>query len=161
MDRWYQTDFTGRIKRDGCLVFSILDMCASYLKSIGRDPKRLDRAHIHKMLEHAHDRGYMQASANDNSFGMYVMDHTGLANEFLSWLIEPDIRCKYLGAFYMSHEPRQSWGSKHGANGIIIQVQTKNGGHFRRLDYDPWRGGTEALYIKSVRYYKFFADKAG
>lgn len=160
MIEWYQTDFKGVIKRDGCLVFSILDMCVKHLESIGHKPKHLDRAHVHKLLDHAHDIGYIQKSYNDKGFGMYVLDHAGLANEFLSWLIEPDIRCKYLGAFFMSYESRQSWGNKHGANGIIIQVQTPNGGHFRRLDYDPWRQGTEAMYIKSVRYYKFYDDKA-
>jgi hypothetical protein len=158
MRTWYQTDFEGIIKRDGCLVFSIIDMCNDYLTSIGHVPKSLDKVHVEKMLEHAHERGYIQKSADDHAFGMYVLDHSGLANEVLSWLIEPDIRCKYIGAFYLDN--RQSWGHKHGSNGMILQVQTPNGGHFRRLGYDPWELGTDALFLRSVRYYKFYREAA-
>lgn len=41
----------------------------------------------------------------------------------------------------------------------IWNIHTKNGnGHFRLGNYDPWRGGTEIEYIKSIRYVKLMVD---
>jgi len=113
------------------------------------------------MHKHAHERGYLRKSRNNPEFGMYVYNHGGYANETLSWLIEPYVRCQYIGAFYL-HGSGQSWGIKEGANGIILQVQPAEyvRGHFRRFSYDPWQPELSIAYVRSIRYYKFIEEGA-
>lgn len=157
----YQTDFTGIVKDDGCLAFSIMDMVEEVLiNKFGVQPKNFSKKDVKNLLHHSHQRGWVQKGLNDKSFGVYVMNHEEFANEVLSWHIQPHIWCRYLGAEYMPEENRESWGNPEGNDAIIIQVTTKNGGgHFRRLEYDPWYPSPGIKRIRSVRYYMFFRDK--
>jgi len=155
MKRWYQTDFDDITRRDGCLVFSIIDGLYEGLEKMDKFPRDMSKDELKELFLHAHRRGYMQKNSKDSSFGMYVMNHEGFANEVLSWLLEPEIRCSYIGAHYMPEEDRENWGQGKGNDFLLLQVTTKNGGgHFRRPCYDPWEPSPGIDRIRSVRYYK-------
>lgn len=159
MKQWYQTDFDGIIRADGCLVFSMLDMCYEMLLGMGHSPRDVEKGELEEIFSHAHRRGYIQRNLEDPRFGMYVMDHSGMVNELLSFLIEPYVRCEYVAAEYVESEMRESWGEPETGDQIILQVRTgRGGGHFRRLCYDPWQPSPGIAKIRSVRYYQFWEE---
>lgn len=157
MKVWYQTDFDGIIRDDGCLVFSLLDGCYEGLYELGHNPRDVEKNELKEFFHYCHKRGYIQKGPKDPAFGMYVLDHSGLAEELISFLLVTDVRCDYLSAEYFESENRASWGDSQGNNMIILQVRTNNGGgHFRRLGYDPWQPSPGIAKIRSARYYRFW-----
>jgi hypothetical protein len=157
MKTWYQTDFDGIVRAEGCLAFSLIDACYEGLMNLGKSPRDLEGGEIEELLHHAHKQGHLQRGPEDRRFGVYVMDHGAFANEVLCWLLEPYVHCTYVAAEYMPGEGRASWGDPLTGTGVVIlQVKTpRGGGHFRRLCYDPWLPSPGIARVRSVRYYRF------
>ena len=135
-----QTDFSGKIRKYGCLWFCLMEMA----EKAGQT--KLSRANIIHMYDHLQTRGYMNQDC-------YIYDHAAVANEALSYMIKPDIRIKYVGAQYLD-KPEKSWGKNEG-DYIIFQTKTENvPGHFICLNYNPYYPPSKILSIRSVRYYE-------
>ena len=142
----FQTDFPEIISLHdyGCLFMSLLDI-------VEEDQfKQFSRQEILKLYDTLNDSGVLGSVNSPSEYGAYVYDHVKVLNK-----VSGEI-WKYVGRIYTKAEEernKKSFGTHVGATHSILQIQTKNMGHFRRLDYDPWGSGTSMLYLKSVRYY--------
>lgn len=153
-----QTDFPeGSVEHDeGCFVFEIYAMVCRALVEMGKTPKYFSKEEISTIFGECHKRGYIQRDYNDRSYGMYVMNPEKLANEYLSFMLFPYVRCSYTGADFMKFRDEKSWGNPGGDGEIILQVKTLNGnGHFRGLEHDPYDPSPGIARIKSARYFRF------
>lgn len=153
----YQTDYTGHIYRDGCLLCSIVTACEQLVKC------ELSDVHFLRLVDKLHyetKTGYDPACpvlSNENDkhmLGSFVWDHEAVFHEMFKALGAYH-RVKYTGRIYMQWEQERgkvSFG-EHGGDILILQVKTPNCGHFRLPDFDPWRPGTKMVDLKSIRYY--------
>jgi len=136
----YQSDYPGKIKEFGCLVFSLIHVAEKMCGKVFRAD------HVVPMYKHMIKQGYISEDC-------YVNNHAAVINEALSYMIEPDIRAKYVGADYLDKKYK-TWG-EHEGQYIILQTKTeKVPGHFICLDYNPYENGSRIISIRSVRYYE-------
>ena len=135
-----QSDFTGNIKKYGCLWFSLVNIAEEMCGC------KLSHANVLHMYKHLQDRGYMDKQC-------FVKDHSAVINEALSYMICPEIRAVYTGAQYLD-KLYKSWGASEGSY-IILQVKTEFvPGHFLRFNYNPYYPPSKILGVRSVRYYE-------
>ena len=156
----YQTDYTGHIYRDGCLLCCLVSLAES------RAGWELSRIQFLALVECLHELSaefdpgtpVLSEEADKLQPGSFVWDHARVANEALRMLGYPMHRLIYQGRIYMSWEEmrgRESFGDRIGADEVVLQIRTPNGGHFRLPNHDPWRPGTQMIDLKSIRYYRW------
>lgn len=134
-----QTDFSGKIRKYGCLFFCLMHVAE---KASGKQIRKEDVLTLYKGLQE-------KEIMNDECF---VYNHTKVINEALAILPAPGIHVKYSGAQYFDH-PEKSWGKKEG-DYVILQAKTEYvPGHFLMVDYNPYFPPSNILSIRSVRYY--------
>jgi len=153
----YQTDFTGHIKRDGCLLCSIVTAAEKLVKC------ELSNLHFLEMIDYLHfearagydpDIPVLSAEGDKRRPGSFVWDHEAVFNTVFTRLGAYH-KIKYTGRIYMPWEEargRKSFG-KRGGDIIILQIKTPNTGHFRLPNFDPWKPGTKMVDLKSLRFY--------
>ena len=156
----YQNDYQGFIAKDGCLCFDLVRIAE---KKVGQDLSHLKMADLIYVLHHKISTSYdkqrpvLSDEVMTSLPGIFVHDHEAVVNQALFFMNIYDLKIKYIGRIYMPWEEakgKKSFGTHMGADEIILQVRTTNGGHFRMLDYDPWPG-TKTIDIKSIRYYRW------
>lgn len=145
----YQTDFHDNINiyKSGCLFMSLIEIAQ---RMADRKPEKRD---INNLYKHCVDRGFMKETC-------YINDHNEVLNDALNFLIKPDIRAQYSGAYYIE-KPEKNWGMNAGKY-KIVQVKTANqNSHFMVLDnvqpYDPWFPAVNFDRVLSIRYYDLAA----
>jgi len=158
----YQTDFTGFTRDDGCLCFDLVRVAE---KKVGQDLRPLQLVDLiyvlHWKVPCSYDKHRPVLSDEDDITkpGIFVWDHPTVANQALLIMNILDLKLKYIGRIYTKAEEARgkiSWGTHIGADEMILQVQTDNGGHFiLPPDYDPWQPATHIVGLKSARYYKW------
>lgn len=157
----YQTDFEeGTVEHDeGCFVVELYEVAKRGLRSLGENPKEFTLSDMKEILKHCSDRGYIGKENIRGDYGMFVWDPEGLVNEYLSFMLFPHVRCKYVGADFAKWRSEESWGDLENVSRnlqLVLQVVTLNGGgHFRGLEHDPWRPSPGIKRIKSIRYFDF------
>lgn len=156
----YQTDFTGYVRKDGCLFFSML---AWVCKILNIDFNSMDIISLINKLQklrtyYNHD---LPALGDENSPfapGIFVYDHERVFNAAFSEA-ESLMRVRYRGCMYMPWEEargNKSFGIRAG-NILIFQVRTESGnGHFQTPFYNPWNPAPEVADLKSIRYYQTY-----
>jgi len=154
----YQTDYTGHIYRDGCLLCSIVTACEELIRCELSDKHFLelvDYLHYEAHTGYDPDIPVLSAENDKHMLGSFVWCHESVFNETFKAL-GAFHRVKYTGRIYLPWEEakgKRSFGH-HGGDIIILQIQTPNTGHFRLPNFDPWRGGTRMVDLKSLRYYE-------
>jgi len=156
----YQTDYTGHIYKDGCLLCELVTIAEA---KAGWELSRIQFLALveclHELSAHFDPVTPVLSDENDKTKeGSFVWDHARVTNEALRMLGEPVHRLVYQGRIYMPWEEtrgRISFGDRIGADEVILQIRTPNGGHFRGPDHDPWKPGTQMLDLKSIRYYRW------
>lgn len=157
----YQTDFNGFIKDEGCCAFCDIDIAQEKAGQELTQVKLADLIYVlHWKVPCGWDKDRPVLSDEDDITkpGIFVWDHEAVINQTLFFLNIYDIQAEYIGRLYTKAEEargKKSFGTHIGADALMFQTQTINGGHFRRLDYDPWEPGTITKYIKSIRYFKW------
>ena len=157
----YQTDFTGFIRYEGCLCLDLVDVAQEKAEQELTKVKLADLIYVlHWKVSCGWDgsRPVLSDESDITKPGIFVWDHSTVINQALFFMNIYDWKCEYIGRIYTRAEGARgkiSFGTHKGADNLILQTQTINGGHFRKLDYDPWKPGTITKYIKSVRYYKW------
>ena len=153
----YQTDFSGYIKKGGCLLFSlfrIAELESGWVLSRSIILDLMDELHLkirasyNKLLPAISDE-------NDvNKMGVFVHDHEAVLNRALKQL-SCKIRFKYTGRLYVPDEEIKGYKSfgKFGGDYVVYQIQTPYSGHFRLANYDPYQPETEFVRLKSLRFY--------
>lgn len=153
----YQNDMTNlpKVPSDGCLFMSLFD-CVAEANDV--EPSKQEIENIYNI---ANERGFIGLESDKYSSGAYVWDHEAILNTTHGIFSIDRREWTYLAAIYSPFEhnrgkndyiPHKDYISR--TTHMIIQIQTIFGGHFRRFDYDPYRKGTTARYIKSIRYYE-------
>ena len=157
----YQTDFDGFIKKDGCLCFDLVDIAQI---KVDQELTHLQLANLiyilHWKVSCSYNKNRPVLSDEDDITkpGIFVWDHPTVINQALFFMNIYNLKIEYIGRIYTKAEEargKKSFGTHIGADAITFQIQTENGGHFRRFDYDSWQPGTVAKYLKSVRYYRW------
>jgi len=157
----YQTDFDGFTKDEGCLFFVLIKMPED---KFGQELSHLKVSNLIHVLHYKvpcfynKNKPVLSDEVVESLPGIFVWDHETVVNQALLFMNILDWEIKYIGKLYTKTEEARgkiSFGTHIGADNLILQTQTINGGHFRKLDYDPWKPGTITKYIKSVRYYKW------
>lgn len=156
----YQTDFTGHIYRHGCLLCELITIAENRAK---KEMIKDDFIHFVRrmnIMSTSYDPSIPILSDEDDKSkeGSFVWDHARLVNEYLFSLNYTTYILEYTGRIYMPWEERRgktSFGDRVGADEIILQILTPNGGHFRGPNHDPWKPGTKMIDLKSIRYYKW------
>jgi hypothetical protein len=156
----YQTDFTGYVRKDGCLFFSML---AWVCKISNIDFDSMDIVSLINALQKTptYYNADLPALGDENSPhspGIFVFDHEKVFNAaFLQ--AGSLIRVRYQGCRYMPWEEargKKGFGVRAG-NILIFQVKTESGnGHFQTLFYNPWKPAPEVMDLKSIRYYQTY-----
>lgn len=159
----YQTDFDNKlqINKSGCYVCQIATEIENH---VGRD---LFNVAFEEIVHIANKKHFLAYDYNDFSKpGCFIMNDEGFGNLILDALSSSK-RLHSLGRIYtqegVEHYQKQGQMVKNSlalrdiaedANIIILQIQTTNGGHFRGLDHDPYKPGTQIKYVKSFRYFR-------
>ena len=161
----YQTDFEGFVKDDGCLCFDLVRVAE---KKVSQELSHLQLADLIYVLHHKVHCSYnnqlpvLTDEVVQSLPGIFVWDHETVVNQALLFMNILDLKIKYIGRIYTAAEEARgkiSFGTHVGADEMILQVQTDNGGHFiLPPDYDPWQPATHVIYLKSARYYKWVKD---
>jgi len=162
----YQTDFEGFVEKDGCLCFDLVRVAE---KKIHQGLTHLQLADLIYVLHHKvscsynNQRPVLSDEDDIGKAGIFVWDHETVANQALLFMNILNWRLKYIGRIYTAAEEARgkvSFGTHIGADEMILQVQTDNGGHFiLPPDYDPWQPATHIVGLKSARYYKWLKWK--
>ena len=150
-----QSDFKEEenIRAAGCLMISLLTLAQLIVK------KALTKEEILFMYKHLIKEGHMQDGKDRSSKDLrkkscYVLNHSAIINEGLSFLIEPNIRASYVGCQYLDPSLGNSWGTFEG-DYVILHIRALRGfGHFRLIDFDPSEPKVKYSKILSIRYYK-------
>lgn len=158
----YQTDCSGFIKNDGCLAFCLVRIAE---KKTGQDLSHLQLADLIYVLHYKVPCSYNNQKpvlSDEDEItkpGIFVWDHEAVINQALFFLNIYDVKAEYIGRLYTKAEEARgkiSFGTHVGADEMILQVETDNGGHFiLPPDYDPWQPATHIVGLKSARYYKW------
>ena len=160
----YQTDFKGFVKDEGCCAFCDVDIAQEKVGQELTQVKLADLIYVlHWKVPCSWDENRPVLSDEDDITkpGIFVWDHEAVINQTLFFLNIYNIKAKYIGRLYTKAEEargKKSFGTHIGADALMFQTQTTNGGHFRRFNYDPWKPGTTTKYIKSIRYFKWIGS---
>lgn len=149
----YQTDYFGCIRRDGCLLCSIVTAAEDLVACELSSKHFLDLVDRLSAMKTSYDPAcpVLSDELDKQSPGAFIWDHEAVFNEAFKALGSHH-RVKYTGRIYMPWENKESFGER-GGDILILQIKTPNGGHFRLPNFDPWRGGTKMVDLKSLRYY--------
>ena len=150
----YQTDFTGHIQKDGCLLCSIVTAAENLVKCEMSDKHFLEMVdYLHFSAYTAYDPNIPVLSDEDDMHkpGSFVWDHEAVFNETFKRLAAYHLM-KYTGRIYMPWQDGKSFGNPKG-DLIILHIKTPNTGHFRLPNFDPYEPGTKMVNLKSLRYY--------
>jgi hypothetical protein len=148
----YQTDYDGLIRKDGCLVCSLVSMMEQHV-GVSLAPTEFlglvqDMFRVYKVISDENDT---------NAFGLYVLDHEGVCKATLERLGSNE-GVDYVGRVFMpQHRDKlhTDFGTSEG-DFVVLQVVTRRGnGHFRLPDHDPINPPAGVKDIKSVRYYRW------
>lgn len=157
----YQTDYTGHIYRNGCLLCFLVTMAELHIQGeMSRDQFLTLVSYLHT-LSAGYDLGTpVLSDENDKKKeGSFVWDHARVTNEALKILGYRKEVLQYSGRIYMPWEEKEkghtSFGDHLMADEICLQIRTPNGGHFRGANFDPWKPGTKMIDLKSIRYYRW------
>jgi len=163
----YQTDFTGFIRDDGCLCFDLVRIAE---KKVGQELTHLKLADLiyvlHDKVPCSYDKQkpVLSDEIMPSLPGIFVWDHETVVNQALFFLNICDLKIKYIGRIYTAAEEARgkiSFGTPVGADEMLLQVQTDNGGHFiLPPDYDPWQPATHIVGLKSARYYRWIKNES-
>lgn len=156
----YQTDYSGHIYRDGCLLCELVTIAEE------RAGWSLSRNQFLTLVECLHEISttydlsipVLSDEKDKMKAGSFVWDHARVANEALVMLGYSEYRLIYTGRIYMPWEEKRgkiSFGDRVPSDEIILQILTPNGGHFRGPNHDPWKPGTKMVDLKSLRYYRW------
>jgi len=139
---YFQTDnyFNDNINKYGCLFFSLMDIAEQHT---GHSfiPKT-----INQLYQSEIDNGEMLEDC-------YVLSHEKVLQDALE-VFECHDKVSYVGSWYNDKlMSRKSWGGREGQY-MILQFRTANGnGHFRRINYDPYKPLINLTNLMSIRYY--------
>lgn len=153
----YQTDYTGHIYHDGCLLCSIVTAAEELVSLEMSDATFLELVEYLHFEKHAAYDSRTPVLSDENDIkkpGSFVWDHAAVFNESFKRLGVYH-RMLYTGRIYMPWEEargKESFGER-GGDLIILHIQTPASGHFRLPDFDPWKPGTKMVDIKSLRFY--------
>jgi len=153
----YQTDYTGHIYNDGCLLCSIVTICEEVTGlDMGKQHFEdfVNRLFTHAKTTYSPSIPVLSYESDIGLPGSFVWDHEAVFNNTLKELGSTH-KMKYTGCIHMPWEEargKKSFGGR-GGDYIILQIQTSIGGHFRLPNFDPWKPGTKMLDMKSIRYY--------
>jgi len=154
----FQTDYDGYIKRDGCLVCSIVTAVEQLLNlemSDAHFKEMLGMLHFERKASYDSSLPVLSLSRTDITHpGCYVWDHAAVFNEAFG-VFGSFHRVKYTGRIYMpwwEEKGRTSFGNR-GGDFIIMHILTPNTEHFRLPNFDPWRPGTKMVDLMSLRFY--------
>lgn len=157
-EKLYQNDFPELVgvQPSGCLFMCLLDIVA---QELGHE---LTREKVHAVYGLCNERGLLGTSESSRDKGAYVWDHTAVLNMASIVMGRKDVAWEYCARIYSNRE--SSKGRKNyivnkeyecQATAFIFQIKTCEGtGHFKRLNYDPWKPGTREINLKSIRYYR-------
>lgn len=157
-----QSDFPEEenIRGAGCLMMSLLTIAQIVAHKV------LSREEVLFIYKHLIKQGYMKDGKNRSSkmlrkSSCYILNHSAVINDGLSFLIDPYERVEYIGCQYLDPSLGKSWGKFEG-DFIILHIRALKGfGHFRLIDYDPSEPTVEFDKILSIRYYKVKEIKHG
>ena len=155
----YQTDFNGFVEKDGCLCFDLVRVAE---KKVDEGLTHLQLVNLIYILHwkvpcsYNNNRPVLSDEDDINKPGIFVWDHETVVNQALLFMNIVDLKCEYIGRIYTVAEEargKKSFGTHIGADEMLLQVQTDNGGHFiLPPDYDPYRPVTHIVGLKSARY---------
>lgn len=158
----YQTDFTGHIRNDGCLAFCLVRMAEKRADLELTHLQMTDLIYVlQRKISCSYDKN--RPVLSDETLislpGIFIWDHETVVNQALFFMNIINIKCEYIGRIYTEQEKargKASFGTHIGADEMLLQVQTDNGGHFiLPPDYDPWQPATHIVGLKSARYYRW------
>jgi hypothetical protein len=157
MFSFYQTDFDGYIRADGCLLFSIIAWACKLTNGV------ISEKGVYSLIDELHRRRAIGAERDISAEGVFVYNHETCFNRTFDYL-QSDICVRYNHRLYMPWEEargKKSWLSSPGwertGNVIIWQIKTANGnGHFRTPFYDPYKPSPEMADLKSLRFYQTY-----
>ena len=156
----YQTDYSGHIYRNGCLLCELVTIAEERAKWDLTRTKFLILVDCLHELSTSYDP-LIPVLSNEKSKkrkGSFVWDHALVTNEALIMLGYTEYKLIYTGRIYMPWEEargKKSFGDRLFADEIILQILTPNGGHFRGPNRDSWKPGTQMIDLKSIRYYRW------